>query len=75
VHLVFATTLVLVSGGSAPLEVRLGGGDSILGAILVAPDRPMQRIYPRAGPSALIPMLGHAAATYFHRPECDPFRD
>jgi hypothetical protein len=75
VHLVFATTLVLLQPGTAPAVLNLGAGDSILGVILVGLGRDLQRVNSKIGPSALIPMLGQASATYFAKPECDPFRD
>lgn len=77
IHLAFATTLVVLwpdSISSAPTTFRFGS-DSSYGALLVAPGRTFKAIYPTAGPSALIPMLGQAAAVYFQKPACDPFRE
>jgi hypothetical protein len=74
VKLVYATTLVLIQPGLPPTTFTFAG-DSVFGAFLLAPGRPRQEIYPTLGPSALIPMLGQAAAAYFQRPDCDPFRD
>jgi hypothetical protein len=74
VHLIFGPGVVLRFPGEHLETVRLGR-DTTIAAVLLAPGRAGRFVFPTAGPSALIPMLGQAAAEYFSRPGCDPFGD